>query len=126
MPEDVTFLPKDELLTFEEIARFVRVAVGLGVNKVRLTGGEPLLRRDLHVLVRMLTAIPGLVDIGLTTNGMLLASQAKPLLEAGLKRLNVSLDTLDADRFHALTRREGLDQVLAGLEAARKAGFERI
>src|SRR4051794_31989327 len=115
MPEDVTFLPKDALLTFEEIAHFVRVAVDLGITKVRLTGGEPLLRRDLHRLVEMLVAIPGLHDLGLTTNGLLLAGQAKALRGAGLRRLNVSLDTLDAGRFRELSRRDGLEQVLDGL-----------
>jgi GTP 3',8-cyclase len=126
MPEDVTFLPKDELLKFEEIARFVRVAVGLGLTKIRLTGGEPLLRRDLHILVAMLVGIPGLTDIGLTTNGLLLRSQAQSLYDAGLRRLNVSLDTLDPERFRALARRDGVEQVVDGLLAARRVGFQRI
>jgi GTP 3',8-cyclase len=126
MPEDVTFRPKDELLTFEEIAHFVGIAGGLGVNKVRLTGGEPLVRRDLHKLVRMLAAVPGVTDLGLTTNGLLLADQARPLFDAGLRRLNVSLDTLDAGRFHELTRRTGLERVLDGLAAARAVGFGPI
>jgi cyclic pyranopterin phosphate synthase len=126
MPEDVEFRPKEELLTFEEITRFVQVAVGLGVQKVRLTGGEPLLRRDLHKLVAMLAAVPGLSDIGLTTNGLLLKSQARALFEAGLRRLNVSLDTLDPGRFRALARRDGLDQVLDGLAAAKAIGFDPI
>jgi len=126
MPEDVTFRPKDELLTFEEIAHFVRVAATLGVNKVRLTGGEPLVRRDLHKLVAILADIPGIADLGLTTNGMLLRSQARALYEAGLRRLNVSLDTLDRERFRTITRREGLAQVLDGLTAAREAGFAPI
>jgi cyclic pyranopterin phosphate synthase len=126
MPEEVTFRDKSELLTFEEIASFVRVAAGLGVNKVRLTGGEPLVRKELHKLVRLLAAIPGIVDVGLTTNGVLLADQAEELYAAGLRRLNVSLDTLDPDRFRALTRRTGLDRVRAGLEAARRCGFAPI
>src|SRR5829696_6294626 len=126
MPEDVTFLPKDELLTFEEIAHFVRVAAGLGVRKIRLTGGEPLLRRDLHKLVALLVPVPGIADIGLTTNGLLLKAQARPLFEAGLRRLNVSLDTLDPDRFRALARRDGLEKVLDGLAAARAAGFAPV
>jgi cyclic pyranopterin phosphate synthase len=126
MPEDVTFLPKDELLSFEEMTRFVRVAAGLGVTKVRLTGGEPLMRRDLHKLVAMLVAIPGLKDVGLTTNGLLLKSQAAALRDAGLRRLNVSLDTLDGGRFRELSRRDGLDAVLDGLAAAKTAGFDRI
>jgi GTP 3',8-cyclase len=126
MPEDVTFLPKDELLTFEEMAHFVRVAAGLGVQKIRLTGGEPLLRRDLHKLVALLVPIPGIVDIGLTTNGLLLKAQARPLFEAGLRRLNVSLDTLDPGRFRALARRDGLEQVIEGLLAAKAVGFRSI
>jgi len=126
MPEDVTFLERSELLTFEEITQFVRVAATLGVNKVRLTGGEPLMRKGLHKLVRMLVPIPGITDIGLTTNGILLAEQSGELFEAGLRRLNVSLDTLDPGRFHELSRRDGLDRVLAGLEAAKRLGFGPI
>jgi GTP 3',8-cyclase len=126
MPEEVVFLDKGELLTFEEIAHFVRVATTLGVDKVRLTGGEPLLRRDLSELVRQIVAVPGVRDIGLTTNGLLLAGQARALYAAGLRRLNVSLDTLDPGRFRALARRDGLEQVLDGIAAARATGFERI
>src|SRR5438093_1321945 len=126
MPEDVTFLDKSEVLTFEEIAHFVRVATGLGIDKVRLTGGEPLLRRGLSELVRQIAAIPGVRDLGLTTNGLLLAGQARPLYDAGLRRLNVSLDTLDPGRFRQISRRDGLEQVLAGIAAAQAAGFERI
>jgi cyclic pyranopterin phosphate synthase len=126
MPEDVTFRDRAELLTFEEIAAFVRVAVGLGVTKVRLTGGEPLVRKDLHKLVRLIAAVPGVRDIGLTTNGVLLADHAAELHAAGLRRLNVSLDTLDPARFRELTRRDGLDRVLAGLDAAKAAGFDPI
>ena len=126
MPEDVTFLNRTELLTFEEITAFVRVAASLDVDKVRLTGGEPLVRKELHKLVRMLVAIPGLKDIGLTTNGILLEEQAGPLFDAGLRRLNVSLDTLDPTRFWTLTRRNGIEKVLAGLTAAKRVGFEPI
>lgn len=126
MPEEVTFLDRSQLLSFEEIAQFVRVAAGLGVDKVRLTGGEPLLRRGLATLVRLLVDLPGVRDLGLTTNAMLLADQARPLYDAGLRRLNVSLDTLDPDRFRQLTRRDGLGDVLAGIDAAGAAGFERI
>ena len=126
MPEDVTFLDRAELLTFEEIARFVRVAASLGIDKVRLTGGEPLLRRDLHRLVAQIAAVPGIRDLGLTTNGLLLAAQARSLFDAGLRRINVSLDTLDPGRFRLLARRDGLDQVLAGIAAAEEAGFEPI
>ncbi len=126
MPEDVTFVDRGELLTFEEIAQFVRVAAQLGVNKIRLTGGEPLMRKGLDSLVRMLTPIPGITDIGLTTNGLLLADQAESLFAAGLRRLNVSLDTLDPQRFRELTRRDGVDKVIAGLLAAKAAGFGPI
>jgi cyclic pyranopterin phosphate synthase len=126
MPEEVTFRDKRELLSFEEIATFVEVAASLGVNKIRLTGGEPLMRKELHKLVRLLVAIPGIDDIGLTTNGLLLAQHAAELFDAGLRRLNVSLDTLDPARFRALTRRDGLDQVLAGLAEAKRVGFAPI
>jgi cyclic pyranopterin phosphate synthase len=126
MPEEVTFLDRAELLSFEELTAFVRVAAGLGVDKVRLTGGEPLLRRGLPDLVRMLLEVPGVRDLGLTTNGVLLDDQSKPLYDAGLRRLNVSLDTLDRGRFQQLARRDALADVLAGIDAARAAGFERI
>ncbi len=126
MPEDVTFRDRSELLTFEEITRFVRVAAGLGVDKVRLTGGEPLLRRGVPELVRMVVAVPGIRDVGLTTNGLLLARQARDLYAAGLRRLNVSLDTLDPGRFRELTRRDGVEQVVEGLLAAKQAGFDPI
>jgi cyclic pyranopterin phosphate synthase len=126
MPEDVTFMDRAELLTFEEIAHFVRVAATLGIDKIRLTGGEPLMRRDLHKLVRMIAPIAGIRDIGLTTNALLLGPQAQALFDAGLRRLNVSLDTLDPGRFRELSRRDGVDDVLAGLDAARAAGFTKI
>ena len=126
MPEDVVFRDRSELLTFEEIAAFVRVAAPLGVDKIRLTGGEPLMRKDLHRLVRMLVTIPGIKDVGLTTNGILLADRADVLFAAGLRRLNVSLDTLDPARFRELTRRDGLEKVLEGLESAKRAGFKPI
>ena len=126
MPEDVSFVDRSELLSFEEITRFVRVIAPMGVDKVRLTGGEPLMRRGMPKLVRMLTEIPGLRDLGMTTNGLLLARQAKALYDAGLRRLNVSLDTLDALRFRTIVRRDGLDKVLQGLETAARVGFEPI
>lgn len=126
MPEDVVFRDRSELLTFEEIVHFVRVAAPLGIDKVRLTGGEPLMRKGLPELVRMLAAVPGVRDIGLTTNGVLLADHARPLFAAGLRRLNVSLDTLDPGRFRELSRRDGLDRVLDGLAAAKAAGFAPI
>ncbi len=126
MPEDVVFLDRAHLLTFEEITHLVRVAVPLGIDKVRLTGGEPLLRRHLDRLVGMLAPLPGIKDVGLTTNGLLLAGQAQGLFDAGLRRLNISLDTLDPGRFRAISRRDGLELVLEGIEAARAAGFAPI
>jgi cyclic pyranopterin phosphate synthase len=126
MPEDVVFMDRAELLTFEEITHFVRVAAPLGIDKVRLTGGEPLMRREMPKLVALLAAVPGIKDIGLTTNGILLAEQAQALHDAGLRRINVSLDTLNPDRFRQLARRDGLDRVLAGIEAARRAGFDPV
>src|SRR5438309_5993102 len=104
MPEDVTFMDRAELLTFEEITRFARVAAALGIDKIRLTGGEPLMRRDLATLVRMLAGIGGVRDLGITTNGILLAGQAQALYDAGLRRINVSLDTLSPERFFQLAR----------------------
>jgi cyclic pyranopterin phosphate synthase len=126
MPEEVRFQPRSALLTFEEIERVVRVAVPLGIDKVRLTGGEPLVRRDLATLVQKLVAIPGLEDVGLTTNGILLSPMARQLRAAGLKRINISLDTLDPARFERLTRRKGLEQVIEGILAAREAGFSPV
>jgi cyclic pyranopterin phosphate synthase len=126
MPEEVVFMDRAELLTFEEIAHFVRVAVPLGIDKIRLTGGEPLMRRDLPRLMHLLSEIDGIRDIGLTTNGLLLTDQAQALYDAGLRRINISLDTLNPDRFRQLTRRDGLDKVLDGISAARRAGFRPI
>lgn len=121
--EEYAWLPREELLTFEEIARLVEIFTTLGVDRVRLTGGEPLLRRDLARLVSMLTANPRLRDIALTTNGTRLAEEAEDLWRAGLHRVTVSLDTLNPERFHALTRRDAHGQVIAGIEAASRAGF---
>jgi cyclic pyranopterin phosphate synthase len=126
MPETVRFLPRADLLTFEEIERVVRVAAGLGIDKVRLTGGEPLVRRELPALVARLAAVPGIKDVGLTTNGILLAPMAQALRDAGLRRINVSLDTMDPDRFRALTRRDGWEQVIEGILAAKGAGFAPV
>src|SRR5690349_15433094 len=127
MPEtDVRFVERSEILDFEEIERFVRIAVGLGINKLRVTGGEPLVRRDLPVLIRRLAAIPGIRDLALTTNGVLLPELARPLYEAGLRRLNVHLDTLDRGRFREITRRDDLDKVLRGLALARELGYSKI
>ena len=127
MPADnVQFMDRKDLLTFEEMERFVRVAVPLGLRKIRLTGGEPLVRRDLHVLVRQLAAIPEIQDIGLTTNGILLEEQAQLLYDAGLRRINVSLDALDPVKFKQITRREGFERVIAGIKAAQAAGFDPV
>ena len=126
MPEEVVFMDRGELLTFEEITRFVEVAAPLGIDKIRLTGGEPLMRRDLPRLVQMLRRIAGIRDIGMTTNGLLLAGQAQAFYDAGLRRINISLDTLDPERFRQLARRDGLEQVIAGILAAKRAGFDPI
>jgi cyclic pyranopterin phosphate synthase len=124
--ENVHFKPRLELLTFEEIERFVRVAARLGIDKVRLTGGEPLVRQGVHVLVEKLTRLPGIREVSLTTNGILLGEQVVALKRAGLKRLNISLDSLDPDTFFRISRRTGLERVLEGIFAARDAGFRRI
>jgi len=124
--ENVQFMDRVDLLTYEEIERFVRLTVPLGVNKLRLTGGEPLVRKDLAKLVASLSKIDGIEDIGLTTNGILLAEQAADLYAAGLRRLNVSLDALNAEKFKQITRREGYEKVLEGIEAAERAGFQQI
>lgn len=127
MPQDtVQFRPRHELLTFEEIARFVAVSIGLGIRAVRITGGEPLVRSELHKLVRLLKEIDGVENLSLTTNGMLLAAQADQLRAAGLDRLNISLDTLNETVFRHITRRTGLRTVLAGIAAAQSAGFTHI
>jgi cyclic pyranopterin phosphate synthase len=124
MPEEeYVWLPREEILHFEEISRLVDVFIGLGVDKVRLTGGEPLLRRDLPSLIRPLAARPGLRDLAITTNGVLLAEHARALRDAGLHRVTVSLDTLDPARFTALTRRTTHAQVLEGIAAVARAGF---
>ncbi len=127
MPEtDVQFVDRSEILDFEEIERFVRIAVTLGITKLRVTGGEPLVRRDLPVLIRRLSAIAGIRDLALTTNGVLLPELAEPLYAAGLRRLNVHVDTLDRERFQRITRRDDLDRVLAGLRIARELGYSNI
>jgi GTP 3',8-cyclase len=124
MPEeDYVWLPREQILDFEEISTLADVFMDLGVDKIRLTGGEPLLRRDLPELIRLLAAKPRLRDLALTTNGVLLGEQARPLRAAGLHRVTVSLDTLRPDRFTALTRRANHAEVLAGIAALAPAGF---
>ena len=124
MPEEeYVWLPRDDVLSFEEMADLVDVFADLGVDKVRLTGGEPLLRRDLDRLVRLLAGNARIRDLAMTTNGVLLAEQAEAIRAAGLHRVTVSLDTLREDRFKALTRRDTHARVLEGIEAARRAGW---
>ncbi len=127
MPEDsYTWLPRASILTFEETERLARVAVSLGVDKLRLTGGEPLLRQDLPDLVGMLGSIPGVRDLAMTTNGILLAPRAVALRRAGLRRVTISLDTLRADRMASFARSPRHADVLAGIEAASGAGIESV
>ena len=124
--EGMPWLPREENLTYEEITRFARVCLSLGVTAVRLTGGEPTVRHDLPVLVRMLSDLAPDLDLSLTTNAVKLAGMADALRDAGLRRVNVSLDTLDRDRFLAVARRDRIADVFAGLAAARRVGFAPI
>ena len=127
MPEpDYAWLPRESLLGFEEIASIADVFVSLGADRVRVTGGEPLLRRDLPRLIELLASRPGIADLAVTTNGVLLASQAAALRQAGLGRITVSLDTLRRDRFQAIARFDELPSVLAGIDAAAGAGFSPL
>ena len=127
MPEaGLPWISKAEILSYEEIAKVVRAAAAIGVRSIRLTGGEPLIRHDLERLVAMIAATPGIGDIALSTNGLLLADQAPALRAAGLDRVNVSLDTLRGDRFATIARRPGLERVLAGIDAAFAAGLGPI
>ena len=127
MPEDeYVWLPRESILSFEELARVTRIFTRLGVHKVRLTGGEPLLRQDLPALVSLLTTVDGVNDLALTTNGLLLAELARPLADAGLKRITISLDTLRPDRFKALTRSGRHEDVMAGISAAARAGLNPL
>src|SRR5919197_2610872 len=124
MPEEeYAWLPREDLLTFEEISALLDVFTALGVEKVRLTGGEPLVRRDVATLVCLLAHNSRVQDLALTTNGVLLAEQAHALYDAGLHRVTVSLDTLKPERFRTLTRRDTHARVLAGIEAVRQVGF---
>ncbi len=127
MPEEgVQPLAHDAILSYEEILRVARVAVELGIRKIRVTGGEPLVRRGVVPFIERLAALPGVNDLSLTTNGLLLPQLAGPLHRAGLRRVNVSLDTLRPDRFHRVTRRHGFREVLAALQAAREVGLAPI
>ena len=124
--EEYTWIARQEVLAFEEIERLARIFVRFGVQKVRLTGGEPLVRKNLDDLIRRLKGVDASLDLSLTTNGALLAEQAAALYDAGLHRINVSIDTLKHDRFQTLTKRGNLDDVLAGVAAAKSAGMSPI
>jgi len=126
MPESVKFLPQRDLLSFEQITRLVHILAPLGVDRIRLTGGEPLVRSQLPVLIDMIKAIPGIVEVAMTTNAVLLADQAEQLKQAGLDRLNISLDTIDPALFKEVTRRDVLGKVFDGIAAAKQAGFSKI
>jgi len=126
MSEDMTFLPRDEVLSLEECTRLVKVFVDLGVSKVRITGGEPLVRKNALWLFEQIGQLQGLRELVVTTNGSQLESQAAALKKAGVKRINISLDSLDAERFRKITRVGELEKVLRGIAAAKQAGFENI
>lgn len=126
MSENMTFVPRQQLLTLEELARLGKTFVDLGVNKIRITGGEPLVRRNILHLFETLGQLDGLHDLTLTTNGTQLARYAQDLKQAGVTRINISLDTLKPERFQQLTRLGDINQVLAGIDAALAAGFERV
>ena len=127
MPESgLPWLGRDELLTYEEITQIVQAAAAVGVRSIRLTGGEPLVRRDLHRLVEGIARTPGITDVALSTNAVLLEAQLPELLRAGLMRVNISLDTLRPDRFERIAKRPGLDLVLRGIDAALAAGLKPV
>jgi GTP 3',8-cyclase len=127
MPEEgVKFEPHANILSYEEIERFARIAVGLGIRKLRITGGEPLVRKNLSTLIRKLTRIEGVQDLALTTNGVLLAQHAAELYDAGLRRINIHLDTLDRERFRQITRRDDFERVMEGIDACQRLGFGPI
>jgi cyclic pyranopterin phosphate synthase len=124
--DEYTWIERNQVLSFEEIERLAGIFAGLGIKKIRLTGGEPLVRRDLHKLIYRLNAHYATLDLSLTTNGALLADQAPALYDAGLRRINVSIDTLRPDRFRELTKRGDLNEVLSGIQAAKNAGMAPI
>ncbi len=126
MAEEMTFLPRQQILSLEEIERVAALFVANGVKKIRLTGGEPLVRQGIVGLCEKIAALPGLSELVMTSNGSQLGKLARPLAEAGVKRMNISLDSLDADKFRSITRTGDLAQVLAGVEAASPAGFARV
>jgi cyclic pyranopterin phosphate synthase len=124
--DEYVWIDRKEILSFEEITRLTSIFIRLGIDEIRLTGGEPLVRQDLDVLVAELTALEGLKDLSLTTNGIFLAEQAEKLVAAGLKRINVSLDTLNPERFRQMTKRGDLSRVMEGLEAAKRLRMHPI
>jgi len=127
MPEEnVEFKPRSEILSFEELIRFARITAAMGVHRIRLTGGEPLVRKDLPALIGQLKQVEGITDVALTTNAVLLADQAESLKEAGLDRINISLDTLNDDTFFRLSRRRGIEKVIDGISAAQDVGIPTI
>ena len=127
MPEEgMKWLPRDEILSFEEIVTVVQAAAAVGVYKIRLTGGEPLVRSEIALLTRMVAQVPGITDLSMTTNGTRLAELAQPLADAGLKRINISLDTMNAEKFKAIARRHELHEVLDGIKAAQATGLKPI
>ena len=127
MPEEgVKLIRHEDILTYDEITAFTRVAVAAGINKVRITGGEPLVRKGVTALVRMISEIEGITDLSMTTNGILLADYAEELAEAGLMRVNVSLDTLDPEKYRYVTRGGDVNAVLRGIDAAQRAGLRPV
>jgi cyclic pyranopterin phosphate synthase len=127
MPEEgIKLLPHHEIMSYEEIVEVVKVAIEIGVNKVRITGGEPLVRKDLPRLVSMIAKLHGIKDFGLTTNGILLEDQAEALAQAGLHRVNISLDTMNPEKFRLITRGGEIEKVFRGIGAARKSGLDPI
>ncbi len=125
-PEGIPLIPHDEILSFEEITAVVRVAVDMGINKIRLTGGEPLVRSEIAKLISMIASIDGIKDISMSTNGILLSKYASELTDAGLNRVNISLDTLRYDRFKYITRTDNFSDVLKGIDAAFKVGLNPV
>jgi len=127
MPEDgVELMQHEDVLSFEDIVQFTKIAVSLGIRKIRLTGGEPLVRKHIVQLVALLAEIEGIEDFGMTTNGILLTKYAKPLKEAGLHRVNISLDSMNPEVYHKITRCGNINDVFSGVEAAKAAGFKNI
>ncbi|HEY3226487.1 MAG TPA: GTP 3',8-cyclase MoaA [Planctomycetota bacterium] len=126
MPKDPHWMPHESIMTFEEIVRFARIAISTGIEKIRLTGGEPTARKDFPKLVAMIAPLEGLRDLSVTTNGMLLKKLAQQLWDAGLRRINVSLDTLKEEKFVHIARRDAFPEVMAGIEEARRVGFSPL